>query len=237
MMKIKDSIGTFAEMRIERAELLRERGDVNSAFRLLSKVIDDSILDGDVATTATALGQRIACYKIMFQEVKDIIYFEAMEKDLEFGLALPVSESDKAIFFLGKGEVCLFMNDSEEAERFFEKACEVVPKGGFIEAEFNGYLASAKSINGKSKEALRLLDKSLALTQQKVPQRFKKISVIAELHLYRICVALSCGKYRAAISSFLKGYLRARWLKLRFGMPQRLKEYHDAFKLMKNQSE
>lgn len=214
---------------IEQAEELREQGNSDEAMVLLTEVVQQAQERGHLNLVASALGHRILCHKHLFQNTGNEVHLVNMEQDVAHGLALPIAEMDKAVFYLRQGDTFLFRNYAQQAENAYDTACTLVAKGGHAEAEYLGHLAEAKSLNGKCNEAIELLLQAIGIANIAQNVRpFHKLIILSGLQARLIKTALACKKYGLAIGAFVNGYSIAWWLRLWYHMPQRLNQYHTA---------
>ncbi len=214
---------------IEYAEKLREQGQPYEAMALLTEVILQAQAVGQLNLVASALGHRILCYKHLFQNTGNEVHLMNMEENVAHGLALPIAEPEKAVFYLRQGDTFLLRNDAPQAESAYGAAYELITKGDHTEAEYLGHLAEAKSLNSKHSEAIELLLQAIGIANTAQPARlFHKLVILSGLQARLIRAALACKKYGLAVGAFINGYTIAWWLRLRYRMPQRLNQYHAA---------
>ncbi len=196
---------------------------------MLTAIIAEAREAEDYQSVGSALGHRIVCFKHLFQNGGGDGLLRNIQQDIQQGLALPIPEADKAVFYLRSGDVHMLRGDLSAAESAYSKAYEVVLKGTHTEAEYLGHWAEAKALNGKCAEAIRLIKQARDHMKTCPNVRpFHRVTIVSGLEARMVRASLKCKRYGLAITSFVHGYGLAWWLKIYYRMPQRLNQYHEA---------
>lgn len=208
-----------------RAEVFREQGKTNQALIVLNALISDASAHSD--RVAEALGHRILCYKHLYQNTEDINHLHNMCIDARKGLGLQIPRTSKAKFYLRLGDVYMLQGSFVAAERAYRIAYEVCKKGDYSKAEFLGHWAEAKALNGKCAEAIGLLKHALAHLKVFPPPRpFHRLIVVSGVEARLVRAAFKCKSYGLAMKYLIHSYMLAWWLKIYYGNPVRLKQFH-----------
>lgn len=215
--------------KIQRAETSREKGNTFNAIDLLTEVIQESKITGDSLILASALGHRIVCYKHLYQNTKDEQYLVLMEKDIRLGFKLDVPLEESAVFCLRDGDLYKLRGCHTWAIDCYELAFGLVKKGGVEECEYAGHYAEALVDAGHWKQAIEIITDSLeVLANLNDVRPFHRAILVSGLYARKIKALMAGKRYFSAVSTFFHGYALAWKLKLRYKMPQRLNQYHQA---------
>ncbi len=216
-------------VRIEQAEIERELGKADRALDALAVIRSEALREKDWHAVASATGHILVCYKHLYQNTRNESYLSDMTAEVNWALELPVPEMDKAVLWLRKSDVAFALGRLTEAEAFRVRACEMVEKNSLSEVEYLGHLAEVKAIRGKLMDA-ECLFRRAAFILDGIPshQSFNRVSLECGMFARRAKLAALQKRYWCASRYFLYGYHLALIYKYRYGMGQRLRQYHDA---------
>lgn len=224
-----------AKQLIRKAEKVREEGDpwgsqdlLNKAdgeiFKLRGYVHDEKL---NILCTEM-LGQEIVNYKHLYQNEAKDIYLGDMERLIKHGLNLNVPDEYKAVFHLRTGDVLTSRGDLVNAEKSYQKACELVKdQNNHITAEYLGHLSEAKSDIGQVGIAVQLGTLGLQIMDRLKGsiEDWRWLVIASGLHGR---LAKSAWKNRNLTLAFTSG-VQSFWmsvvLAIRHKKPQRLKQY------------
>jgi len=216
-------------VRIEQAEIERELGKADRALDVLAVIRSEALREKDWHVVASATGHILVCYKHLYQNTRNESYLSAMAAEVNWALELPIPEMDKAVLWLRKSDVAFALGNLTDAEALRVQACEMVEKNSLSEAEYLGHLAEVKAMCGKLMEAEYLFGCAATILEGTRRHRsFNQVSLECGMFARRAKLAALQKRYWCASRYFLRGYHLALIYKYRYGMGQRLRQYHDA---------
>jgi hypothetical protein len=212
---------------IEQAELARERGETESALAALCAIRSKAAIDGNLEAVGLASTHIVVCYKHLYQNTGAEINLLKMETESEQALALPLPDRLKAVLWMRRSDVACERGDFAQAETFGQRAYDLAEKHSYAEADCLGRLAFAKTMSGKLTEAESLFARATdILAGMPGPTTFRHVTLKSGLLARRTMLALGQKRYQNAVKHFICGYLLAWEYRIRYGMPQRVRQYH-----------
>lgn len=213
---------------IEDVEKLREKGYHKSALELFTEMIEMAKRDHNLEVETSALGHRIVCNKLMYRHDPNPVYLKKMEEDCLTGINLPVSDEQRAVFFLRLGDLLELKGRFEEAKRQIETAYKYVKKGGIEEVEYLGHLGIALYHTKLKSTAFTILENAINKASKVSDFReFHMLIVLSKINAWLCRVAFVDHSPIAGLKAFCRGYFQAWKLRIKYKMPERLLEYHN----------
>jgi hypothetical protein len=212
---------------IEKMEIVRERGDIKSALEGLRNIREEAVEEADLESAGLATAHIVVCHKHLYQNTGCQSHLLQMEAELQRGMTLEVADSLKVVFWMRLADLECERSNFEQAEFLCQHACDVVAKGGPSEAEVLNRLAHVKARSGKLADAEALFVRAAAIMAEDRGRRtFRQVTLRSGIHARRALLAVAQRRYWSAIAHLATGYLLAWEYRIRFGMPNRLRQYH-----------
>lgn len=216
---------------IERAEIDRERGKTEQALEALESIRSEASAAGDAEMVGLATAHIVLCYKHLYQNTANKLFLSKMETEIDRALALPIQDQHKAVFWLRRCDIESERGDFSRAEAFCKRACDLVEKNGGAEAEYLGHLAEVKTMIGKFTEAENLFTQAISILNTTRDLRpFHRVTLKCGLLARQTRLEMAQGRLVATLWCFLRGYRLAWVYKVRYGMGQRVLQYHAALR-------
>jgi tetratricopeptide (TPR) repeat protein len=212
---------------IGQLEIARERGQTTYALEGLRAVRAQAAEQGDLEAVGLATAHIVVCLKHLYQNTGTHSHLLTMEKELKQALALPVSDWFKAVFLMRYADVECERGNFQQAEFCCREAHSLTSKNSHAEAECLGRWAYAKTLLGELSEAEDLFALATKIiAEHKDPRTFQRVTLESGLLARRIKLCLARKRYASAAKCFLRGYSLAWEYRLIYGMPQRVRQYH-----------
>jgi hypothetical protein len=226
-LRARDDLREPLMASIEEAELVRERGETERALESLCAIRAKAAKDGDLEAVGLASAHIVVCYKHLYQKTGAAINLLKMETESEQALALPLPDRLKAVFWMRRADVACERREFDQAEVFGQRGYDLVEKHSYAEVDCLGRLAHAKTMSGKFTEAESFFARATDILAGMPSHRtFHRVTVESGLLARRTKLALNQKRYASAVRHFIRGYLLAWEYRIRYGMPQRVKQYH-----------
>ena len=220
---------TAADIRskITEAELLRENGHIKPSKILLSKQILRAAEIGNDELKASALAQQIINFKHLYQNTKEYFHLVEMQVLIAEGMDLELSNAQKAVFHLRKGDLQTFNCNYDKAHFEYKTALKNTKSHTLEHAEYLCHFGESYIPLGEYDKA-RLCIRGALEAMKKVTEIRDWHRLVVEsrmwgcyskvcLHQFRIILALKYAK---------KYWLMARELRDKHGKAQRLNQFY-----------
>ncbi len=212
---------------IGRLEIARERGQTTYALEGLRAVRAQASEQGDLEAVGLATAHIVVCLKHLYQNTGTHSHLLIMEKELKQALALPISDRFKAVFWMRYADIECERGNFKQAEFCCREAHSLTSKNSHAEAECLGHWAYAKTSLGELSEAEALFARATTIIAgNDGPRTFQRVTLESGLLARRIKLCLARKQYACAVKCFIRGYSLAWEYRLRYRMPQRVRQYH-----------
>jgi tetratricopeptide (TPR) repeat protein len=226
-MSSRDDQESSLRNRLKRFEKAREQGQTSHALEGFRAVRQEAAKKGDTEIVALATAHMVVCYKHIYQNTKGQSSLLLMEAEIKQALSLLCSKDIKTVLLLRYADLECERGNLIEAESFCRQADQLIIKGGQSEAECLRRWAQCKTLLGKLAEAEQLLNRSAEIVKKLgAPKTFESVSFECGLLAHHARLSFAQRRYAAAAKHFCQGYVLAWEYRLRYGMPQRVTQYH-----------
>lgn len=215
--------------RIRQLEVVRESGKTAGALAGLCAIRSEASAEGNNEGVALATAHIIVCYKHLYQNTGNKTYLFELEHELKRGLALPVPAHFKAVFWMRFSDLECERKDYGQADLCCQQAYSSIDRGTPAESECLGRWAYVKTMLGELAAAESLFTRATNIIgRTKGARTFERVTLECGLMARRIQLCLAQRRYIRAAACFIHGYALAWEYRLRYGMPQRVRQYHRA---------
>ncbi|HEY2390209.1 MAG TPA: hypothetical protein VGK22_03475 [Candidatus Angelobacter sp.] len=212
---------------IGQMEIARERGQTAYAMEGLSQIRTKAIEQGNWEAVGLATAHIIVCYKHLYQNTGSGCYLLTMEDELKQALTLLISDSLKAAFWMRWSDIEYERGSFSQAESCCRQAHLLIEKNTYAEAECLSRWGYAKTKLGALREAEDLFARATEIIAGiGGPRTFRQVTLESGLFARRTQLCLAQKRYVEAVRCFIRGYMLAWEYRLRYGMPQRVRQYH-----------
>ncbi len=207
------------------SEIDREEGNTDRAAEDLSLAMEYAQLLNRIDLYAQALAHRIICWKHLYQN-GDKTALVWMEQDVEEGLALNISKTESAVFFLRKGDVLTEQKNYERGNWCYKQAWFKAERGTHTEVEYLGHFGESFVALGAPQRAMEILDKALTMMGKvKDIREWHRLIIVSGLLGRRGKAAMKARRFILGTKSLWASFKICKELKERYGKPQRYNQF------------
>jgi hypothetical protein len=212
---------------IEQMEIARERGQTTYALKGLHAIRAAGAEQENLEAVGLATAHIVVCYKHLYQNTGINTHLLTMENELKQGLALPVPDRFKAVFWMRYSDIECERRNFEQAQFCCRQAHLLISKNSHAEAECLGRWAYIKTMLGELSRAEELFASATTIIAVSEGLRtFQRVTLESGLFARRIPLCLAQRRYASAVKCFIRGYWLALEYRFRYRMPQRVRQYH-----------
>lgn len=216
---------------IGQMEIARERGQATYALEGLRAIRSKAVEQENLEAVGLATAHIVVCYKHLYQNTGIHMHLLTMENELKQGLALPVPDRFKAVFWMRYSDIECERENFDQAQFCCRQAHFLISKNSHAEAGCLGRWAYIKTMLGELSRAEELFASATTITAVSEGLRtFQRVTLESGLFARRIPLCLAQRRYASAVKSFIRGYWLAWEYRFRYRMPQRVRQYHRAIR-------
>jgi tetratricopeptide (TPR) repeat protein len=212
-------------------EIARERGHTTYALEGLRAIRSKAVEQENLEAVGLATTHIVVCYKHLYQNTGIHTHLLTMENELKQGLALPVPDRFKAVFWMRYSDIECERGNFDQAQFCFRQAHFLISKNSHAEAECLGRWAYIKTMLGELSSAEELFATATTIMAgRKGLRTFQRVTLESGLLARRIPLCLAQRRYASAVKCFIRGYWLAWEYRFQYRMPQRVRQYHRAIR-------